>query len=114
MRTRIPRLVSLSATRRPVFPVPPRTSVSLSLCMCFIPPLPGCATAPWALALPPMNRCLMLHVVTSGECWLEVEGSPDYLLQPGALALVPHGEGHRMASQPAWPEQNFFQLPGSR
>lgn len=67
-------------------------------------------TAPWALVLPPMNRCLMLHVVTSGACWLEVEGSPDHLLQPGALALVPHGEGHRMASQPGLAGTELFSI----
>ena len=32
-------------------------------------------TAPFALALPPMENYLMLHVVTSGRCWLEVEGA---------------------------------------
>ena len=32
-------------------------------------------TAPWALALPPMKNCLMLHVVTSGRRWLEVDGT---------------------------------------
>ena len=31
-------------------------------------------TAPWGLALPPMEGCLMFHVVTAGRCWLEVEG----------------------------------------
>ena len=67
-------------------------------------------TAPWALALPPMNRCLMLHVVTSGECWLEVEGSPSHLLRPGALALVPHGEGHQMASEPNLDGTELFSI----
>src|SRR5262245_52889922 len=57
-------------------------------------------TAPWALALPPVTGCLSFHVVTSGRCWLEVEGAEHRLLQPGDLALVPHGEGHRLASQP--------------
>ena len=52
-------------------------------------------TAPWGLELPPMPGCLMFHVVTSGRCWLEVEGAEPRLLQPGDLALVPHGEGHR-------------------
>ena len=29
-------------------------------------------TAPWALDLPPMQDCVMFHVVTAGECRLEV------------------------------------------
>src|SRR4051812_8769653 len=52
-------------------------------------------SAPWGLLLPPMKDSLMFHFVTSGHCWLEVEGSERRQLQRGDLALVPHGEGHR-------------------
>ena len=48
-------------------------------------------TAPWALALPAFPDCLMFHVVTSGRCWLEVEGADPRMLLPGDFALVPHG-----------------------
>lgn len=55
-------------------------------------------SAPWGLALPPMEG-LSFHVVTSGRCWLEVGGEPRRL-EPGDLVLLPHGEGHRLrASQ---------------
>jgi AraC-like DNA-binding protein len=57
-------------------------------------------SAPWGLELPPMPDRLMMHVVTSGHCWLEVAGEEPRLLQPGDLTLVPHGEGHRLASAP--------------
>jgi len=67
-------------------------------------------TAPWALALPPMKGFLMLHVVTSGRCWLEVDGAPTRLLQPGDLALVPHGAGHQMASEPGMPGAKLFEI----
>ena len=67
-------------------------------------------TAPWGLELPPMN-CLMVHVVTSGRCWLEVEGAERRLLQPGDLALVPHGEGHRLVSEPGAAAAKLFDLP---
>lgn len=68
-------------------------------------------TAPWALDLPPIPDCLILHVVTSGRCWLEIEGAERRLLQPGDLALVPHGEGHRLASEPGVPAARLFDLP---
>jgi AraC-like DNA-binding protein len=55
-------------------------------------------TAPWALELPPFEDCLMFHVVTSGRCVLDVN-SEDRVLQPGSFALVPHGAGHRLASE---------------
>src|SRR5687767_584877 len=57
-------------------------------------------TAPWGLALPPMTGCLWFHVITAGHCWLEPEGGEPRLLQAGDLALVPHGEGHRLRSAP--------------
>jgi AraC-like DNA-binding protein len=67
-------------------------------------------TAPWALALPPVDGCLSFHVMTSGRSWLEAEGAEPRLLQPGDLALVPHGEGHRLASEPGIPATSVHEL----
>jgi AraC-like DNA-binding protein len=66
---------------------------------------------PFGLELPPLQVCSMFHVVTSGRCWLEVEGVAPKLLQPGELALVPHGAGHRLASEPGTRAQKLFDLP---
>lgn len=68
-------------------------------------------TAPWGLELPPIEDALMFHFVTSGQCWLEVESVPETLLTPGDLALVPHGRGHRLVSEPGSPAPNLFDLP---
>jgi len=68
-------------------------------------------TAPWGLALPPMEDSLMFHVVTSGHCWLEVDGAKPHLLQPGEFALVPHGEGHRLGCEPGGAAAKLFDLP---
>lgn len=68
-------------------------------------------TAPWGLTLPPMADSLMFHAVTSGPCWLEVEGSEPQLLQPGDFALVPHGAGHRLVSEPGAEAPGLFDLP---
>ena len=59
-------------------------------------------TAPWALALPPMKG-LNFHVVTSGRCWLEMEGIAPRWLEPGDLVLLPHGEAHRLSTEPGIP-----------
>ena len=56
-------------------------------------------SAPWALKLPVGKDCLSFHVVISGECWLEVEGTDPFRLLPGDLALVPHSDGHRLSSE---------------
>lgn len=68
-------------------------------------------SAPWGLELPAFEDTMMFHVVTSGRCWLEVEGAEDVLLQPGDLALVPHAQGHRVASEPGYPGRKLFDLP---
>jgi AraC-like DNA-binding protein len=68
-------------------------------------------TAPWALALPPLEDFLMFHVVTSGQCQLEVDGCEDQVLRPGDFVLVPHGAGHRLASGSNVPAANLFDLP---
>jgi AraC-like DNA-binding protein len=67
-------------------------------------------TAPWGLVLPAMPGSLMFHVVTDGRCWLEVEGEDPRLLQPGDLGLVPHGDGHQLASEPGAPGVALFDL----
>jgi AraC-like DNA-binding protein len=67
-------------------------------------------TAPWGLALPPFEDCVMFHVVTAGECWIEVDGADPYLLRPGELLLVPHGTGHRLTSKPGSTAAKLFDL----
>jgi len=66
--------------------------------------------APWALDIPPLQNCLMLHVVTAGRGFLELEGTPARLLQPGDLALVPHGQGHVLTSAPGLPAAKLFEI----
>jgi AraC-like DNA-binding protein len=68
-------------------------------------------SAPWGLALPQMDDCLMFHVVTAGHCWLDVDGSAPVALGPGDLALLPRGEGHRLLSAPGQTTQELFALP---
>lgn len=70
------------------------------------------ATAPWALEMPAFADCLSFHVVTAGGCWLGVDGADPLYLRAGDLALVPHGRGHRLFSQPGvTPARRVDQLP---
>jgi AraC-like DNA-binding protein len=68
-------------------------------------------TAPWALALPPLEDFVMFHIVTTGRCWLEVAGAEARILQPGDFALVPHGDGHTLASERGVAATELFDLP---
>ncbi|MCU7830278.1 MAG: AraC family transcriptional regulator [Candidatus Thiodiazotropha sp. (ex Myrtea sp. 'scaly one' KF741663)] len=71
-------------------------------------------TAPWGVELPPFEGRMMFHVVTAGECWLEVEGETPHCLRQGSLALVPHGNGHIIRSQPTDKTLPLFDIPVER
>ncbi len=67
-------------------------------------------TAPWALELPPFEGCLSFHAVTEGRSWLSVAGEERWL-ETGDLALVPHGRGHTLSSEPGVPASRVEILP---
>lgn len=71
-------------------------------------------TAPWGLDLPPLQDSLMFHIVTVGECWLTVGLEPPLHLRAGSFALVPHGRGHRLVSEPGATATNLFDVPTER
>jgi len=68
-------------------------------------------SAPWALELPAFPGTLMFHVVTSGSCTMVVPGAEPRALRPGGLALVPHGQGHRLESEAIAPGIGLFEVP---
>lgn len=68
-------------------------------------------TAPWGMELPAFKDSLMFHVVTAGQCFLEVDDNDACLLKPGDLALVPHGAGHILTSEPGVPATKLFDMP---
>ncbi len=67
-------------------------------------------TAPFGLELPPLEGYLWFHVITSGSCWLEAAGTEPRRLGASELALVPHGEGHRLRSELDTPTPSIFEL----
>jgi AraC-like DNA-binding protein len=68
-------------------------------------------TAPWGIDLPPLEGCMMLHVITAGGCWLEVRPDRPCWLPQGSVALVPHGVGHILRSDPRAPLAPLFDIP---
>ena len=66
-------------------------------------------TAPWGMTMPPMAGYLWFHVVTDGRLLLDTDERSQWL-QPGDLALVPHGEGHRLRSEPGVPVPGIMEL----
>jgi AraC-like DNA-binding protein len=66
-------------------------------------------TGPWGLTLPATPGYLWFHVVTSGRMWLETEEEGSWI-QLGDLALVPHGDGHVLRSEPGAPAPGILEL----
>lgn len=66
-------------------------------------------SAPWGLTLPPMPGYLWFHVVTSGSAFLETEHATK-TLRHGDMALVSHGAGHVLRSEPGAPAPGILDL----
>jgi AraC-like DNA-binding protein len=75
-------------------------------------------TAPWCyqspsadtaapLLEPGAERVVIFHLVTEGECFVELAGQPPVRLCAGDVVLFPRGDAHLMASAPGLaPAQN--------
>ena len=68
-------------------------------------------SAPWGMSMPVLPGKMMFHIVTEGECWLQVGDSEPLLLRQGSLALIPHGRGHLLADKMSSEIKPFFDLP---
>ena len=66
-------------------------------------------SAPWCFASPEAStvaetlhpgteRLVIFHLLTEGECRVEVEGWPPSVLRAGEIIVFPHGDAHLMAS----------------
>lgn len=55
-------------------------------------------SAPWGVEIPEIKDHMMFSVITSGHCWLDLEGEEPRLLQQGSLTLIPHGSTHSLRS----------------
>jgi AraC-like DNA-binding protein len=68
-------------------------------------------TAPWGIDLPPLEGCMMLHVITAGGCWLEMQRDEPRWLTQSSIALVTHGVGHVLRSDRGAPLAPLFDIP---
>ncbi|MDP3227086.1 MAG: AraC family transcriptional regulator [Acidovorax sp.] len=71
-------------------------------------------TAPWAIDMPPIEGCMMFHIVTTGHAWLTVGDAEPLRLQAGSLTLIPHGAGHRICSGEVDRPIGLFDIPVER
>jgi AraC-like DNA-binding protein len=68
-------------------------------------------TAPWCYQSPRANaaapllepgaeRVIIFHLITQGECFVELEGQEPLRLMAGDVVIFPQGDPHRMTSEP--------------
>lgn len=78
-------------------------------------------TAPWCYQSPHADtaapylepgaeRVVIFHLVTEGECFVEMKGEPPLRLVAGDVVIFPQGDPHRMASEPGLPPARGAQL----
>ncbi len=71
----------------------------------------GRFTAPWCyqspradsaapLLEPTAERVVIFHLITEGECYVEMDGQPPLRLIAGDAIIFPQGDAHRMTSEP--------------
>jgi len=57
-------------------------------------------TDPWGIEVPELPGVMNVEVVTSGHCWLEVEGEAPVFMPEGSLVLIPRGRRHKLRANP--------------
>jgi AraC family transcriptional regulator, alkane utilization regulator len=69
--------------------------------------------APWGFGVTGRGNPAF-HVVTTGTCWLEVDGEPDQVpLSAGDLVVLPTGRRHWLRDDPATPATELEELLAS-
>jgi AraC-like DNA-binding protein len=76
---------------------------------------PWCYQSPHADAAAPLleptaERVVIFHMITEGDCWVEMEGQPPTRLIAGDAVVFPQGHAHRMSSQPGLPPASGARL----
>jgi AraC-like DNA-binding protein len=76
---------------------------------------PWCYQSPHADAAAPVlapgaDRVVIFHLVTEGECVVELDGQAPVTLTAGDVILFPQGDAHRMGSEPGLAPANGARL----
>ena len=77
---------------------------------------PWCFSSPAAATVmealhPGAERLVIFHLLTEGECRVEVDGAPPATLRAGEIIVFPHGDAHLMASGAGVPPGPPADLP---
>jgi AraC-like DNA-binding protein len=59
-----------------------------------------CADSAAPLLEPGAERVVIFHLITEGECFVEIDSEPPVPLSAGDVVVFPQGHAHRMCSEP--------------
>ncbi|GAB4512688.1 MAG: AraC family transcriptional regulator [Roseibium sp.] len=71
-------------------------------------------SAPWGIAVPDLDRQLVLIAVTEGNCLVGFESGEEMLLNAGQLVLLPHGHPVDLRDAPGSALTPLFEIPATR
>lgn len=64
-------------------------------------------TAPWGIRFPAELGEAVFHIVTRGQCWLQIDGQKPLLLAAGDFVMFPHGREHIISDTLSSPITDF-------
>ncbi|MBC3767048.1 AraC family transcriptional regulator [Neptunicella marina] len=67
-------------------------------------------SAPWGVAMPPIENSMMFHLIVEGEVLLEIN-QQSYHLQAGDFVILPFGQGHIIKDAKNSPAVPLHDLP---
>lgn len=54
----------------------------------------------WGIEIPELPDVMNVEVVTSGPCWLELDGQAPLFMPEGSIAMIPRGKRHLLRGSP--------------
>ena len=69
---------------------------------------------PWGIEIPELPGVMNVEVVTSGHCWIELEGQAPVYLPQGSLVLIPRGKRHKLRGNPGDKTTRLEDIPVER
>lgn len=71
-------------------------------------------TDPWGIEIPELESVMNVEVVTSGHCWIELDGQAPVFMPEGSLALIPRGRRHKIRANPGDRTSRLEEIPVER
>ncbi|MGH1441423.1 MAG: cupin domain-containing protein [Cellvibrionaceae bacterium] len=60
-------------------------------------------TSPWGVEVPAKEKVARFHIVTRGECWLQISNGEAMHMSNGDMVIIPHGASHKLADTSTTP-----------